>query len=222
MSANVERWRAYAEQVRTELNSDVPASFVLAIIEAESTGTPGATRGEPAIGDASIGLMQVLGDTARKLGYTDAIGDPKILTGLYDPYTNIYYGSKLLKDLWGQLDDATSVASAYNGGIRPKLGFGKPFPGPGTVTVCLARDATGKCIKNRVVHPGEFGNAEYVNAVIGAMQRYTDAGAYALPPVIITDTPTLEDENSSGTNSTTLLLIGAIVVGLAAVYKKIT
>lgn len=225
MSANVQRWRALAERAQSELNSDVPVAFVLATIAAESTGTPGATRGEPAIGDASIGLMQVLGATARKLGFLDAIGDRKNLTGLYDPYTNIYYGSKLLKDLWAQLGNAAGVASAYNGGIRPKFGFGKPFPGPGTVTVCLARDAVGKCIKNRVVQPGEFGNAEYVRTVINAIPQYTLAQKgyylykgvdYKLPDVVITGTPPLASD------PTKLLAIAAVVAGLLVLLRKLT
>lgn len=172
MTANVERWRPYVEDALARNGNPFPASFALAIIQAESGGIPSAYRGEASIGDASIGLMQLLLGTAKSLGYSGGAGDATSGTGLYDPATNIGLGVTFLANLYRTLGNLPGVASAYNGGIRANLGFGRPFPGPGTVTVCLARDATGKCISSRTVNPGEYGNAPYVNTVMKAMQSY--------------------------------------------------
>jgi soluble lytic murein transglycosylase-like protein len=93
----------------------VPASWIQAIIDVESAWDPNAYREEPSIHDASYGLMQLLGSTARGLGFQDD------LNGLYDPRTNIDLGTQLLAQLrhrWG--DDFRSIYSAYNSG-KPDL-----------------------------------------------------------------------------------------------------
>lgn len=84
---------------------------IASVIQTESSGNPNAYVAEPKLNDASYGLMQLLGITARNLGYTDD------LSGLFDPDTNINYGSKL----WAQLkqrfgDDPAALYSAYNSG----------------------------------------------------------------------------------------------------------
>lgn len=87
----------------------VPSTWINAVIGTESDGNPNAFRQET--NDASYGLMQLLYGTAQGLGYT---GDP---TGLYDPDTNINYGTKLLSQLIAQCgNDAEAVYSAYNSG----------------------------------------------------------------------------------------------------------
>lgn len=58
----------------------------------------------------SLGLMQVLPGTAYWLGYE---GPPE---GLYDPETNIYYGTKFLLILIRKYRYQKKVISAYNGG----------------------------------------------------------------------------------------------------------
>ena len=149
----------------------VPTALIKAIIGQESAFRPTAYRAEAAINDASIGLMQILYATARGVGYDGPVGDAAKMTGLYDPATNVMFGTAYLDSQLarsgGNIRDAIS---AYNGGWRPTMGFGRPA----TVafTVCLARDSTGKCIQSRNVAVGEYANQPYVNAVMGNYQYF--------------------------------------------------
>lgn len=181
--ANVERYRA---QVREELRqqaSPVPEGFVLAVMDKESQGNPKAYRNEPQINDGSIGLMQMLLRTAQGVGYPGAKGEAAILSGLFDPATNIHFGVRHLTGLWRQLGNAADVASAYNGGYRPKQAFGAPNLGQPFDTV-LARDQrTGQPIQTRTVQTGEYANQPYVDAVLRLTAEYS--GAQQLPPVVI-------------------------------------
>lgn len=140
--------------------------LVMALIAQESNWRPSARRAEPKIKDASYGLMQLLGGTATGLGYTGPIGDRTLLTGLYDPATNIDLGAKLVAHLWHQTGGAMScTVSAYNGGYRPAMGFGVPAAKP--LTICLARDQkTGACTVLHEVPVGSFSNQGYVDAVL--------------------------------------------------------
>jgi soluble lytic murein transglycosylase-like protein len=204
--ANVERWRSAAARAVAATGNVVPVSLVLAIIHAESRGIPSATRGEVKLNDASIGLMQLLGATAKTLGYKGIVGDKAALTGLYDPDTNILYGTKLLSGLYKQLGSVEDAVSAYNGGIRPSLGFGRKYAGDKPVTVCLARDQQGKCIKSRVVTKGNYGNAEYVSEVMKNVQGYGTAQQLGTVTVIA------KPDAPSGSASLNVLLIVAAVV----------
>lgn len=90
----------------------VPVAWIKGIMMQESSGNPNAFRAEPRINDASYGLMQLLGRTARGLGWTGS--DPR---ELYDPELNISLGVKYISQLrrsWG--DDLRRVYSAYNSG----------------------------------------------------------------------------------------------------------
>jgi len=89
----------------------VPFAWIKAICGAESEYNPLAFRAEPQINDGSYGLMQILLQTARGLGYIGTAA------GLLDPATNIDLASKLLAQLrhsWGT--DFRRVYSAYNSG----------------------------------------------------------------------------------------------------------
>lgn len=89
----------------------VPPAWIEAVILTESSGNPEAHRAEPQINDASYGLMQLLYATARGLGFT---GQPE---ELYDPDTNIHFGTKLLADLKRRYGtDVRRIYSAYNSG----------------------------------------------------------------------------------------------------------
>ncbi len=112
----------------------VPVSLIKGIIAAESAFKADAvriedfSRREPPADwpegvtvDASRGLMQVLCWRARQLGL---LGD---CDTLFDPYTNIMAGTKLLAMNAGLLGTWDAAISAYNGGIRPELGYGKPL-----------------------------------------------------------------------------------------------
>ena len=97
--------------VTTAARHGVPAALVKALIAAESGFRPDATRYEAQQADASLGLMQILFNTARWLGFTGAPGD------LYDPATGIEWGTRYLARQWtrygGVLADAVA---AYNSG----------------------------------------------------------------------------------------------------------
>lgn len=93
----------------------VPATWIQAIIETESSWNPTAYRAEPQLNDASYGLGQFLYKTAQGLGYT---GTPE---GLYDPATSIDLIGKFLKQLIARNGmDFQAVYSEYNSGSPTK------------------------------------------------------------------------------------------------------
>jgi soluble lytic murein transglycosylase-like protein len=125
--------------------ADVEVALVKAIIAHESRFVPTAYHfdgPDPAL-NASYGLMQVEGRTARDCGFT---GD---FPTLYDPGTNLDLGIPLLGELLRHYTgDVARAVSAYNGGDRPALGFGTPFP------------------------DGTFGNQAYVDDVLEELAYY--------------------------------------------------
>lgn len=89
----------------------VPASLIKAVIAKESSFRPQAFKSEPHIKDASRGLMQVLLQTARNLGFKGKADD------LFDPKLNIYYGTYLLSQNLKTAGGKVNVAvAAYNAG----------------------------------------------------------------------------------------------------------
>ena len=92
----------YAEQF------DVPESLVYAVIHTESHFNPQAVS----VAEAK-GLMQLTDSTCEwassLLG--EATGD------VFDPATNIRYGTKILKVLSAEFSDLKTVLAAYNAGI---------------------------------------------------------------------------------------------------------
>ena len=96
---------------QASLAYSVPAAWIKAVIQTESSWDAKAYRAEPQIQDGSYGLMQLLYKTAQGLGYN---GAPN---GLYDPKVNIDLGSKLLGQLRQRYgDDFRNIYSAYNSG----------------------------------------------------------------------------------------------------------
>ena len=90
---------------------NVPFTWIKAVIATESSFNPNAYRAEKQINDASRGLMQLLLQTARNLGYT---GVPD---GLFDPMVNIGLGAKLLAQLQARYgSDFSAVYAVYNSG----------------------------------------------------------------------------------------------------------
>lgn len=67
---------------------DVPVSLVHRVVQRESRYNAGARNGP------YYGLMQILPQTARTMGYR---GEP---SGLYDADTNLNYGVKYLRGAW--------------------------------------------------------------------------------------------------------------------------
>lgn len=151
----------------------VPAGLVKAVIAHESRFVPTAQRAEPHINDASRGLMQLLERTARdELGFT---GD---VAALFDPTVNIPLGVRYLALQRSRAGGEWAAAvSAYNGGYRPTIGFGRRATVP--LRICLRRNAAGDCVELRAVPVGEFANQPYVDAVLGywADYRALEAGA---------------------------------------------
>lgn len=152
----------------------VPAALVRAIIASESQFNPSAWRPEPKINDGSAGLMQILLRTAKGTGYDGPLGERLQLTGLFDPTTNIEYGTAYLAEQFNRAGgDISGAASAYNGGWRPSIGFGAKADH--TFTVTLARDkVTGAPIRTRLVQPGEYANQPYVDAVLSNYAYFRD------------------------------------------------
>lgn len=95
------------------LRYGVPASLVKAIIAAESDFDPHARREEPALGDRSRGLMQILEATARALGFTGNFRE------LLDPLVNIDLGTQLLRQNFDRGRTWPVAVSAYNAGWSP-------------------------------------------------------------------------------------------------------
>ena len=88
----------------------ISPALVKAVIKAESGFDPNAVSPVGA-----IGLMQVMPETARRVG----IHDP------YDPQSNIRAGVRYLKQLLDQFEDDESLAlAAYNSGPAKVLKFG--------------------------------------------------------------------------------------------------
>lgn len=71
---------------------------------------------EKAFEMSSIGLMQIMGATARDEGFR------KNLVQLFDPYTNLEWGCAHLSRLVKKHTNLESVISAYNAGTPRKIG----------------------------------------------------------------------------------------------------
>lgn len=100
----------------------VDPRVVCAIAEVESSRQPLAYRFEPARGEASTGLMQVLQSTAewlaRDMGYRVYSADWRV-TGLYRPFEAVYFGAAYLNWLstyQNKPRDEEFIVRGYNGG----------------------------------------------------------------------------------------------------------
>lgn len=184
----------------------VPVEAIKATIATESAFNPQAMP--PATqADVSAGLMQLTLPTARALGYPGDLGDKVHLTGLFEPGTNLYLGTKLLDQLRSRLGaDWQAVYSAYNGGIRPMLGFGARVTKP--TTVCLIRDNTGKCIKSFTAQPGQFGNQPNVDRFKSALDYF-----FRNPPAPRNGGPGMKPEPVDHAVSLPLVAVLGIALG---------
>lgn len=123
-----------AKQIATEHELD--PILVCAVIEQESSWDPWAIRYEPGFlhkyvaplytaGQFSVteaytrsmswGLGQVMGQTARELGF-----DRPCLTELCDPEIGIEFLCRKLKKCFAKTSDPTIALLAYNGGSNPQ------------------------------------------------------------------------------------------------------
>jgi soluble lytic murein transglycosylase-like protein len=101
-------YAAYAESLGSRYH--VPPALVLAVIHMESGGDPDAFRVEPAVRDASFGLMQVLLGTARGKGFAQA---PRYL---FDPPVSIELGTRYLAEGIAETGSPYLALIKYNGG----------------------------------------------------------------------------------------------------------
>lgn len=114
---NENRWDSIIGEAAREFN--VPAWVIKTTIAQESSFDPKAYRAEPAINDASRGLMQILHRTARAVGYDgDAGNDATHLGGLYMPRANIFAGTRYLATIRDRYPSESWPAryAAYNSG----------------------------------------------------------------------------------------------------------
>jgi len=102
----------YADYVETYAQQyGVPESLVYAVIRTESGFDSGAVSPVGA-----VGLMQLMPDTFEWL--TDEILFDHLESGmLYDPETNIKYGTYLLSRFYDRYGDWDLTLAAYNGGV---------------------------------------------------------------------------------------------------------
>lgn len=100
----------YAESVeRYASEFDVPEAIVYAVIDTESSFVPDAVSPKGA-----VGLMQITPDTYEWLcGKT---GDEPNIRLLYEPDTNIRYGTYFLSLLYNEYQVWETVYAAYNAG----------------------------------------------------------------------------------------------------------
>jgi len=106
--------RFYALITESATRHLVAQSYLQAIIHQESGGNERALRQEPRLQDASYGLMQLLGRTARRLGFSGP------LEGLFSPGTNIALGARYFSGLLTRYPEPGAALAHYNGG--PKAG----------------------------------------------------------------------------------------------------
>lgn len=98
-----EGWQQYA------------ARFEEAFDERYVNPIPGISPTENKLRAMSFGLMQIMGETARELGFA-----AKNLAELFDPVSSVAYGCKKLKRcLDDQNQDVHNALLRYNGGSNP-------------------------------------------------------------------------------------------------------
>ena len=127
-------WRLPLNIIKSEAErADVDPTLVAAICWQESAGKTYATRYEPKFKylfnvrqyassqghskateenqqKQSYGLMQIMGATARWLGYNGALG------ALYQPKQNLYWGIKYLKHHLEKHGNVADAVASYNAG----------------------------------------------------------------------------------------------------------
>lgn len=182
----------------------VDGDLIKAVIGQESGFNSRAFRPEPTPYIGSYGLMQLLPSTAAQFGFSSHNNDD-----LFAPWTNVLIGAAYLSSLLRQLTDVPSAISAYNGGVRPALGFGAPSRT--TQVVCLARDASGKCIQSVTVRPGQFANQQYVDNVLANLSYFKSQAPVTPPTPTAPATPVL-----TGRSVAPVAVGGGLIILLAA------
>lgn len=103
-------WRGLIRKIAAE--EGVDPVLIAAHMATESGGDPAAMRSEPALNDRSIGLMQVLCQTARRFVTARQCDD------LFDPELNIRAGARIIRDNLSRYGgNVPSAVAAYNAGV---------------------------------------------------------------------------------------------------------
>lgn len=169
----LERAAPFQAIVRREASRfGLPIEWLNGVIAQESAFKPRAIRGEPHLGDASRGLMQLILSTARGLGYKGEAD------GLFDPAVNVALGARFLADLRAKYaGDIRAAVAAYNAGRAVRLNKGQRF--------CLAwkptaprsgRSLDRDCARVFIASAdGQFGNQPHVDAVEKFARLFADA-----------------------------------------------
>lgn len=119
---------------------NVPPALILAHMKQESSFNPNAYRAEPAIGDASIGLMQVLLGTARKF-VPEATAEQ-----MYDPTFNTNVGTAYIAENLNRYEgNILDAIAAYNAGTARKNDASQYVNSKGVTNV---QDYVDKVYKN--------------------------------------------------------------------------
>lgn len=118
---NAEQVDAIAKETLRKHGFETGGVDLLAIAYIESSFNPTASRYEAHIRDASIGIMQTLGETARwlasEMGYT-AYGVPD-MEDLMKPEISMYFGAAFIDWLsryYGVKRSEKWIVESYNGG----------------------------------------------------------------------------------------------------------
>jgi len=102
-------WRGLIRRIAED--EGVDPVLIAAHMAAESGGDPAAVRSEPALRDRSIGLMQVLCQTARRFVTASRCDD------LFDPELNVRTGARIIRDnLQRYGGNIPNAIAAYNAG----------------------------------------------------------------------------------------------------------
>lgn len=116
----------------------VPMELIMGHIKQESGYNPNAYRAEPAINDASYGMMQLLLKTAQSL-------DPSATVDkLYDPAYNIDLGTRLIAQNLKKYGNVSDAIAAYNAGIPRKNEKGEYVNSKGVTNVQFYVDQVTK------------------------------------------------------------------------------
>ena len=105
---------------RVSSETGVPVALLLAHARQESNFDPSAYRSEPAINDASYGIVQVLLKTAQGI-------DPNATAAaLFDPYYNLSIGARYIaQNLAKYPNSIQDSIAAYNSGVPRKNDAGQ-------------------------------------------------------------------------------------------------
>lgn len=195
----------------------VPEALIYAVTAVESRFVPTAKSGS-----GSYGLMQLIPPTAAGLGYSGPV------EGLFDPATSIDLGTKYLSQLASRVGgNAAKMASAYNGGYRPSLGFGEPLTRDIRICQAWSDPSKTRCLKWYEGKAGEFGNQPYVTDVLGAYSYFAqylaqrDGTAVAPPPPGVPVTGGTIGNTASGATWQAVAVAGGLAAALWWLVKRL-